>query len=179
MKFFRFRTKNLNVLFPSYFNTTQRKLINAEPSRETKTETIRELGRGKKKSKPMPIKGAQITIEVRGYFSADDASLETYCDLDSPHTCKKSAFLKQEGQYSVTYYFDSLVALVWTYGWLSGSPCLLASNDPSFVVQRINKTNPTTGMKMYRKDQPDLPTSCILRVQAANKGMITDKVRMK
>ena len=78
MKFFRFRTKNLNVLFPSYFNATQRKLTNAEPSRETKAETIRELGSGKNKSKPIPIKGAHKTIEVREYFSLDDSSPMTY-----------------------------------------------------------------------------------------------------
>jgi hypothetical protein len=90
-------------LFPSYFNATQRKLTKAEPSRETNTETIRELGRGKKKSKPMPRKGANITIEVREYFSLDDSSSKTYCDLDSPHTCKKSAFSKHEGQYSAIF----------------------------------------------------------------------------
>jgi hypothetical protein len=52
-------------LFPSNLNATQRKLTNAEPSSETKIETISELGSGKRKSKPIPINGAQITIEAR------------------------------------------------------------------------------------------------------------------
>ena len=179
MKFFRFRAKNRNVFFPSYLNATQRKLTNADPRSETRTETISELGSGKRKSKPIPIKGAQMTIEVREYFSSDASSPKTYCELDSMHTCKKSAFSKHEGQYSVTFYLDSIVTLVWTYGWLSGSPYLLASKDPSLVVQRINKMKPTTGMKINSQDQPDLPTSCILRVQAANSGIAIDKVSKK
>ena len=65
MKFFRFRAKNRNVLFPLNLNATQKKLTNADPSNETKTETISELGSGKRKSKVIPINGAQITIEVR------------------------------------------------------------------------------------------------------------------
>ena len=116
MKFFRFRAKNRSVLFPSNLNATQRKLTNAEPSSETKIETISELGSGKRKSKPIPINGAQITIEVSEYFSSDVSSPKTYCDLDSPHTCKKSAFSKHDGQYSATFYLASLVTLVWTYG---------------------------------------------------------------
>jgi len=179
MKFLRFRTKNRNVLFPSNLNATQRKLTNAEPSSEIRIETISELGSGKSKSKPIPIKGAQMTTEVREYFSSDFSSPKTFCDLESPHTCKKSAFSKHDGQYSGTFYFDSLVALAWTNGWLSGSPNLLASKDPSLVVQRINKMKPTIGMKMKSQDQPDLPTSCILRVQAASSGIAIDKVNKK
>jgi hypothetical protein len=85
-------------LFPSNLNATQRKLTNADPSSETKTETISELGSGKRKSKPIPIKGVHITIEVSEYFSSDVSLPKTYSDLDSPHTCKKSASSKHDGQ---------------------------------------------------------------------------------
>ena len=38
---------------------------------------------------------------------------------------------------------------------------------------------PTAGIKINSQDHPDFPTSCILRVQAANNGITADKVSMK
>jgi hypothetical protein len=76
-------------------------------------------------------------------------------------------------------YLVSLAGFTCTYGWLSGSPYLFATGEPSFVAQRINMRNPTPGTKIKSQDHPDLPTSCILRVHAEIKGITTDKVSMK
>ena len=68
MKFLRFRIKNLNDLWPSYLNATHRKLVKADPSKATRADAISELGRGKNRSRTMPIRGAPMTIEVNEYF---------------------------------------------------------------------------------------------------------------
>ena len=92
MKFLRLRAKNRNVLFPSNLNATQRKLTNAEPSSEIRIETISELGSGKSKSKPIPIKGANTTIEVSEPPPDVDSSPNAPVEVDSLQICRKSAF---------------------------------------------------------------------------------------
>lgn len=94
--------KNLNDLLPSYLKATHKKPVKAEPKRATRAEAIRELGKGRKKSKKTPINGAAITTEGNEYFSDEDSCPKTSVALDSPHTCKKSSISKHNGQYSAT-----------------------------------------------------------------------------
>jgi hypothetical protein len=54
-------------LFPSYLKATHRKLITADPRTATTADPIRELGRGRNRSKTMPIRGAAMTIEANEY----------------------------------------------------------------------------------------------------------------
>ena len=60
--------KNPKDLFPWNLKATHRKLVTAEPRRATSADAIRELGRGRNRSRTMPIRGAPMTIDVSEYF---------------------------------------------------------------------------------------------------------------
>ena len=42
--------------------------MKADPSKATSADAISELGRGRNRSKNMPMRGAPITIDVSEYF---------------------------------------------------------------------------------------------------------------
>jgi hypothetical protein len=83
VKFFMFRKKNIKDLFPSYWKTTHRKPIKAEPSSATNAEVIRELGSGRKRSRRIPIKGASRTTDVKEYFALVDSLPNAPEEVDS------------------------------------------------------------------------------------------------
>ena len=59
--------KNPKDLFPWNLKATHRKLVTAEPRRATSADAMSELGRGRNKSRTIPISGAAMTIEANEY----------------------------------------------------------------------------------------------------------------
>jgi len=77
--------KNPKDLFPWNLKATHRKLVTAEPRRATSADAMSELGRGKNRSRTMPIRGAPMTIEVNEYFlEGDEKSSPKDPEGDSP-----------------------------------------------------------------------------------------------
>ena len=87
--------------------------MKADPSKATSADAIRELGRGRNRSRTMPMRGAPITIEVSEYFfEVDEKSSPNDPEEDeSLHLWRNSAFAKHSGQYSATVTSSHLLAL--------------------------------------------------------------------
>ena len=96
--------KNPKDLFPWNLKATHRKLVTAEPRTATSADAMSELGRGKNRSRAMPMRGAPITIDANEYFFEGDekSSPKDPDDDESLHLCRNSAFSKHSGQYSAT-----------------------------------------------------------------------------
>jgi len=86
--------------------------VKADPSKATSADAMSELGRGRNRSRTMPMRGAPITIDVSEYFFEDDekSSPNDPEDDDSLHLWRNSAFSKHSGQYSATVTFSHLLA---------------------------------------------------------------------
>ena len=77
--------KNPKDLFPSCLKATHRKPITAEPRTATTADAISELGRGKNRSKTMPIRGAAMTIDVsENFLEGNEKSSPKDPEGDSP-----------------------------------------------------------------------------------------------
>ena len=102
--------------------------MKADPSKATSADAIRELGRGRNRSRTMPMRGAPITIEVSEYFfEVDEKSSPNDPEEDeSLHLSRNSAFAKHSGQYSATVTSSHLQALpAHTDGYQAHHICLL------------------------------------------------------
>jgi hypothetical protein len=77
--------KNPKDLFPWNLKATHRRLVTADPRTATSADAIRELGRGRNRSRTMPIRGAPMTIEVNEYFlEGEEKSSPKDPEGDSP-----------------------------------------------------------------------------------------------
>lgn len=78
----------------------------------TSADAIRELGRGRNRSKTMPIRGAAMTIEANEYCfeGVEKSSLNDPEEDEGLHLCRKSNSSKQRGQCSATVTFSHLFA---------------------------------------------------------------------
>jgi hypothetical protein len=78
--------------------------MTADPRTATSADAIRELGRGRNKSRTTPISGAPMTIDVREYFPElpEETCPSESDELESLHAWKESSSSKHRGQYWAT-----------------------------------------------------------------------------